>query len=196
MLKEDKFRWMASLKEDVPDLDLEKYSGSRFLFSKRSAVNLFWHDVFSSFARFSERCIPQTISEFLQEPILFHHKIKIEVTVFLRQVWRRLCIRTIGQLTSENFEFLEYSRFTTKFGNDINSLEYYGMIKTMQKYKESLYLRMNLAEIQPKQRRTQSCILRQNIRLLPKAVAKWNNTFLGQDWPAIYSSLKKFYFRH
>ena len=31
-------------------------------------------------------------------------------------------------------------------------------------------------------------ILRQNIRLLPKVVAKWNNTFL--DWPAIYSRLK------
>jgi len=136
MLKEDKFRWMASLKEDVPDLDLQKYSGSRFLFSKRSAVNLFWHDVFSSFAIFSERCIPQTISEFLQEPILFHHKIKIEVTVILRQVWRRLCIRTIGQLTSENFEFLEYSRFTTKFGNDINSLEYYGMIKAIKNIKK------------------------------------------------------------
>ena len=27
-------------------------------------------------------------------------------------------------------------------------------------------------------------ILLQNIRLLPKAVAKWNNTFLGLDWPA------------
>ena len=108
MLKEDKCRWMALLKEDVPDFDL--------LFSKRSAVNPFWRDVFSSFARFSERCIPQTISEFLQEPVLFHHKIKIEGMVISRQVWRRLDIRTIGQLTSENFEFLEYSRFITKFG--------------------------------------------------------------------------------
>ena len=46
MLKEDKCRWMALLKEDVPDLDLQKYSGFRFLFSKRSAVNPFWHDIF------------------------------------------------------------------------------------------------------------------------------------------------------
>ena len=46
MLKEDKTRWMALLKEDVPDLDLQKYSGSRFLFSKPSAVNPFWRDVF------------------------------------------------------------------------------------------------------------------------------------------------------
>ena len=46
MLKEDKCRWMALLKEDVPDLDLQKYNGSRFLFSKRSAVNPFWRDVF------------------------------------------------------------------------------------------------------------------------------------------------------
>ena len=132
---------MASLKEDVPDLDLQKYSGSRLFFSKRSAVNPLWHDVFSSSARFSERCIPQTISEFLQEPILFHHKIKIEGTLILTQVRRRLGIRTIGQLTSENLEFLEYSRFTTKFGNDINSLEYYGMIKAIKKYKESLHLK-------------------------------------------------------
>ena len=123
---------MALLKEDVPDLDLQKYSESRFLFSKRNAVNPFWRDVFSSFTRFPERCIPQTISEFLQEPILFHDKIKIEGTVISRQVWRRLGIRTIGQLTSENFEFLEYSRFTTKFGNDINFLEYYGMIKAIK----------------------------------------------------------------
>ena len=98
MLKEEKCRWMALLKEDVPDLDLQKYSGSRFLFSKPSAVNPFRRDVFL-FAGFSERCIPQTISEFLQEPILFHHKIKIEGTVISRQVWRRLGIRTIGQLT-------------------------------------------------------------------------------------------------
>ena len=39
-------RWMALLKENVPDLDLQKYSGFRFLFSKRSAVNPFRHDVF------------------------------------------------------------------------------------------------------------------------------------------------------
>ena len=56
------------------------------------------------------------------------------------QVWRRLGIRTIEQLTSENFEFLEYSRFKTKFGNDIKFLEYYGMIKDIKKYKESLHL--------------------------------------------------------
>ena len=58
---------------------------------------------------------------------------------------------------------------------------------------------INLDQIQPKQSRTQSerkgtkairNILRQNIRLLPKAVAKWNNTFLDLDWPSIYSSLK------
>ena len=30
MLKEDKCRWMALLKEDVPDHDLQKYNGSRF----------------------------------------------------------------------------------------------------------------------------------------------------------------------
>ena len=53
MLKEDKCRWMALLQEAVSDLDLQKYTGSRFLFSKRSAVNPFWH-VFSSFARFSK----------------------------------------------------------------------------------------------------------------------------------------------
>ena len=202
MLKEDKCRWIALLKKDVPDLDLQKYSGSRFLFSKRSAVNPFWHDDFSSFARFSERCIPQTISEFLQEPILFHHKIKIEGTVISRQVWRRLGIRTIGQLTSENFEFLEYSRFITKFGNDINFLEHYGIIKAIKKYKESLHLKdepsPNTTEAKPyavlqsERKGTKAIrnILRQNIRLLPKAGAKWNNTFLDLDWPAIYSSLK------
>jgi len=62
---------------------------------------------------------------------------------------------------------------------------------------------MNLAQIQPKQSRTYATLqserkgtkairnlLRQNTRLLPKAVAKWNNTFLGLDWLAVYSSLK------
>ena len=136
MLKEDKSRWMALLKDDLPDLDLQKYSGSRFLFSKRRAVNPFWRDVYSSFARFSERCILTTMSEFLQEPILFHHKIKIEGTVIWRHVWRRLGIRTIGLLTSENLEFLEYGRFTTKFGNDINFLEYYGMMKAIKNIKK------------------------------------------------------------
>ena len=75
--------------------------------------------------------IPHTIFEFLQEPILFHHtKSKsVEETVISRQVWSRLGFGTIGQLTSENFEFLEYSRLTTKFGNHINFLEYHnGMI--------------------------------------------------------------------
>ena len=46
MLKEDKCRRMALLKEDVPDLNLQKYSGSRFVFSKRSAVNPLWRDAF------------------------------------------------------------------------------------------------------------------------------------------------------
>ena len=187
----------------MPDLDLQKYSGSRFLFSKCNAVNPFWCEVFFwSFTRFSERCIPQTISEFLKELILFHHKIKIVGMIISRQVWRRLGIRTIGQLTSENFEFLEYSWFTTKFGNDINFLEYYGMIKAIKKYKESLHLKdepsPNTTEAKPytilqsERKATKAIrnILYQNIRLLPKAVAKLNITFLALDWPAIYSGLK------
>ena len=113
MLKEDKCRWMALLKEDVPDLDLQKYSGSRFLSSKRIAVNPFWRDVFFVICQIFKKVhptdyirispIPQTISEFLQEPILLHYKIKIEGTVISRKVWRRLGIRTVGQLTNENF---------------------------------------------------------------------------------------------
>ena len=184
------------MKEDVPDLDLQKYSGSRFIFSKRGAVNPFWRDVFSSFTRFSERCIPQTISEFLQEPILFHHKIQIEGTVISRQVWRRLGIRTIGQLTSENFEFLEYSRFTTKFGNDIKFLEYYGMIKAIKKYKESLHLKYepspNTTEAKPyailqsERKGTKAIrnILRQNIWLPGSRLARYLLKF------------KEFNFRH
>jgi len=81
-------------------------------------------------------------------------------------------------------------------------LEYYGIIKAIKKYKESLHLKdepsPNTTEAKPyailqsERKGTKAIrnILRQNIRLLPKAVAKWNNTFLGQDWPAIYSSLK------
>ena len=33
-------------------------------------------------------------------------------------------IRTFRQLTNVGFEFLEYEHFTTKFGKDINFLEY------------------------------------------------------------------------
>ena len=50
-------------------------------------------------------------------------------------------------------EFLEYSRFTTKFGNDINFLEYFGMIEAIKKYKESLHLKDEPSKIQPKQSR-------------------------------------------
>ena len=76
------------------------------------------------------------------------------------------------------------------------------MIKAIKKYKESLHLKdepsPNTTEAKPyamlqsERKGTKAIrnILRQNIRLLPKAVAKWNNNFLGQDWPAIYSSLK------
>ena len=115
--------------------------------------------LFSSFARFSEKCVPHTISEFLQEPVLFHHKIKIERTAISTHVWRRLGIRTTGQLTSENLEFLEYSRFTTKFSNDINFSEYYGMIKAIKKYKESPHLKVESSPVTT-EARTQSCNLK------------------------------------
>ena len=82
---------------------------------------------------------------------------------YLKTIWRRLGIRTTGQLTSENFEFLEYSRFGndmnfwrrlgirtigqltsenfefleySRFGNDMNFLEYYGMIKAIKNIKK------------------------------------------------------------
>ena len=76
------------------------------------------------------------------------------------------------------------------------------MIKAIKKYKESLHLKdepspnateAKLYAILQSERKGIKAIrkiLRQNIRLLPKAVAKWNKTFLGLDWPAIYSSLK------
>ena len=76
------------------------------------------------------------------------------------------------------------------------------MIKTIKTYQESLHLKAepspNTTEAEPyailqserKGRKAILNILRQNIRLLPKAVAKWNNTFLRLDWPAVYSSLK------
>ena len=92
------------------------------LFSKRSVVNSFWHDVFSSFARFAERCVPSTIQKLLQEPILFHHKIKIDGTFLSRQVWKKLGITNVGQLMNEHFEFVEYTYFATNCDNDINFL--------------------------------------------------------------------------
>ena len=76
------------------------------------------------------------------------------------------------------------------------------MIKAIKKYKESLHLKdepcPNTIEAKPyailqserKGTKAIRYLLRQNIRLLPKAVAKWNNTFLGLDWLAVYSSLK------
>ena len=76
------------------------------------------------------------------------------------------------------------------------------MIKAIKKYKESLHLKdepsPNTTEAKPytilqserKGTKAIQNILCQNIRLLPRAVAKWNNTFLDLDWPAIYSSLK------
>ena len=109
---------MALLKEDVPDQDRQKYCGSRFLFFKRNIVNSFLHDAFSSVARFAERCFPSTIQGFLQESILFHHKIKVDWTFLSRQVWQKLNVVSIGQLMNENFEFVEYIYFATKFGND------------------------------------------------------------------------------
>ena len=42
---------------------------------------------------------------------------------------------------NENFEFIEYTYFATMFGNDINVLEYYGVIKATKRYKESLNLK-------------------------------------------------------
>ena len=76
------------------------------------------------------------------------------------------------------------------------------MIKAIKKYIESLHLKdepgPNTTEAKPyailksERRGTMAIrnILRQNTRLLPKAVVKWNNTFLDLDWPAIYSSLR------
>ena len=115
-----------------------------FLFSKRSVVNSFWHDVFPSFARFAERCVPSAIQEFLQEPILFHHKIKIDGTFLSRQVWQKLGITSVGLLMHETSEFVEYTYFVTEFGNDINFLEFYRVIKVIKEYKEAFISRMNL----------------------------------------------------
>ena len=79
-------------------------------------------------------------------------------------------------------------------------MEWYKPLKNIKKVST---WSMNLAQIQPKQSRTQSCNLKEKeqkqsetycvkilLGLLPKAVAKWNNTFLDLGWPAIYSSLK------
>ena len=87
------------------NLSLRNYCGSRFLFSEGNIVISFWHNVFSSFARFAERCVPSTIQEFLQEPILFHHKIKIDGTFLSRQVCQKLGITSIGKLIYENVEW-------------------------------------------------------------------------------------------
>ena len=40
-----------------------------------------------------------------------------------------------------NFEFVEHTYFATKFGHNITFLEYYGVIKAIKKYKESLHLK-------------------------------------------------------
>ena len=76
------------------------------------------------------------------------------------------------------------------------------MIKAIKKDIESLHLKdepsPNTTEAKPyailqsERKGTKAIrnIPRQNNRLQPKAVAKWNNTFLDLDWPAIYSSLR------
>ena len=41
----------------------------------------------------------------------------------------------------EKFEFVGYTYFATQFGDDLNFLEYHGVIKVIKKYKESLHLK-------------------------------------------------------
>ena len=120
-----------------------------------------------------------------------------------RQVWQKLGITSVEQLMNENFEFIEYTYFATMFGNDINVLEYYGVIKATKRYKESLNLKNepNLstneskpyAVLQSEANGTQAIrkILSQITTPLSKAVEKWNNICGNLDWHTIYSSFKR-----
>ena len=52
-----------------------------------------------------------------------------------------------------NFEFVEYTYFATKFGNDTNVLEYQKVIKAIKRYRERLHLKnepnLNTNEAKP-----------------------------------------------
>ena len=83
-----------------------------------------------------------------------------------------------------------------------NFLEYYGVIKAIKEYKESLHLKnepnLNTNEAKPyavlqsEAKRTKALrkILSQITMPLLKAVEKWNNIFVSLDWHTIYSSFK------
>ena len=79
-----------------------------------------------------------------------------------------------------------------------NFLEYYGVIKAIKEYKESLHLKnepnLNMNEAKPyavlqseaKGTKAICKILSQITTPLPKVVEKWNNIFGSLDWHTIY----------
>ena len=103
---------MVLLKEDVPFLDLQKYSGSRFLLPKRSAVNPFRH-----FPHFQKGAFHELYPNFSKNQSYATTNSKSKERFFQDKFREGYAL---GQLSSENFDLLEYSRFTTKSGNDIN----------------------------------------------------------------------------
>ena len=142
-----KISWLRRLKqaEDPPLPSADIYPALRKInrygdeFARsllKNMENSFWRDVVRHYLRLSDKYKPTCINEYVQEPIFYNSKIKRGGTTIYIVEWDDHNVTTIGDITDNHGNLLNYQDFRQKYHGLIrtNFLIYQGICSSIRRH--------------------------------------------------------------
>ena len=196
-------KWADLLYHCYPKLTKFQSMGSEYIKQiLRTMHNNFWHDVFKAWIRYAQNFKPNSINDFLREPIWFNNLLKVGGKCIFYQKWFQKGIYFVNDLYDENGTPYNTNYFINILGIQTNFIEVRSIIQCVNTAKNSVTIDP-IAEKQPSpfQLNTirtllldkKGCqrlyhILTKN-SCIPTSQAKWENELLSDkplEWKKIY----------
>ena len=132
LVQDSDIKWKHILKTYLPITDRFKdYGGASYL---ESNCNPFWVDVFSAYERLWDKIIPETVDDFVAEPLFLNNKFTIDGKPIM---WSKLFdnnIKQVKDLLDDNHKFMTFQQIETKYDIQIPFIYYFGLIDSIKSY--------------------------------------------------------------
>ena len=135
----DNQKWINLLAAQWPDYQKYNIFGNEFIKQNMNKLNPFWQDVFQAVYHINSGSRKVTLTDFLNEPLWFNKDIQIDrKCVFIKKLFDS-GIHIINDLVEEDGKFLSYDTYCARFLDNINFIEYNGLLMAIRQFKQKKY---------------------------------------------------------
>jgi hypothetical protein len=190
--------WKSFTINMYPDLqNLEYFGGEYANVAMNSIKNLFWKDVLKHYKKFTLKCCPINLAEFMSECLYYNLNIvRDRRTIFVKE-WFENNIFLIRHLVNEEGQLMSYDQFLRKYPTvtRTNFLMYAGILRAVKQFQRKCNIEFNnqyifadntvWGYIKKGNKHVKSVFACNGT--VPAAIPKCNSIYENLNWKAIFS---------